>query len=450
MFNKQVEASLSSKSKIHPVLAELLNSPEMSAVGTLGPQPEIGIIVEHKPFQETRAAAAAVGTVITRTYNTVMTGSAMVASPNAVRVLATRPDVEMIWLDEPVHTLLDVSVPLIMAPDVWKQGITGKGVLVGIVDTGIDSAHPDFAGRVKAFKDFTGEGELDNNGHGTHVAGIIGGNGASSGNKYRGVAYECDYVIAKALRGNGGGVMSDVIAGIEFCLDNGAKIVNLSLGGGAVNDGTDAISVACDNAVDAGVVMCVAAGNSGPGAKTVGSPGCARKVITIGATDKQDGIANYSSHGPTADGRAKPDVCFPGSSITSTRAKNTSMGIPLNDFYTTASGTSMATPHASGTCALLLQKAPTLKPADIKAALIAHTKNLGLDENVQGTGRVVVLDVFQSIATPTPPTPIPDPPTPMPPDPQPDPPTPTPAPIPTQPPPTGGGCLSLVKGFLSG
>mgnify|MGYP000029330414 CR=1 FL=1 len=437
---------MSSPSKIHPNLAQVLASPEVAAAASRGAQPEIRIIVEHKPFPETRMAAAAVGTVTTQTFDKLIPGSAMIATPNAIRVLAARPDVEMIWLDEEVHTLLDVSVPLIQTPPVWAEGFTGKGVVVGVVDTGIDHTHPDVAGRIKASKDFTGEGDIDNNGHGTHVAGIIGGTGAASQNKFRGVAYECDFVIAKVLRGNGGGLMSDVIAGLEFCLDNGAQVINLSLGGGSANDGTDAVSVACDNAVDAGAVLCVAAGNSGPGAKTVGSPACARKVITIGATDKQDGIANYSSRGPTSDGRVKPDVCFPGSSITAARAKNTAMGIPLNDFYTTASGTSMATPHAAGTCALLLQKVPSLKPAEIKTAFAAHTKNLGLDENTQGKGRVIVLNVFQSIAAPAP-TPEPEPPMPTP---EPEPPTPTPEPPPPQPPPTGGGCLQLVKSFLTG
>lgn len=442
---------MATPSKIHPNLAAVLAASDAGAGAAAGAQPEIRIIVQHKPFVETRMAAAAVGTTTTQTFDKLITGSAMIATPNAIRVLAARPDVEMIWLDEEVHTMLDVSVPLIQVPQVWAQGVTGKGVLVGIVDTGIDATHPDLTGRVKAFKDFTGEGEIDNNGHGTHVAGIIGGTGAASEDKYRGVAYECDYVIAKVLRGNGGGLMSDVIAGMEYCLDQGARVANLSLGGGSANDGTDAISVACDNAVDAGMVVCVAAGNSGPGAKTVGSPACARKVITIGATDKQDGIASYSSRGPTSDGRVKPDVCFPGSSITSARAKNTSMGNPLNDFYTTASGTSMATPHATGTCALLLQKAPTLKPAEIKAAFMAHAKNLGLDENTQGKGRVLVFDTFQSISGAIPPPPVPEP-NPPPPTPNP-PPEPTPPPTqppPTQPPPTGGGCLQLVKSFLTG
>lgn len=433
---------MSTPAKIHPTLAAVLDSPEVSAAARGSQQPEIRIIVAHKPFPETMAAAAAVGAVTTQSYDKVLPGSAMIATPNAIKALATRPDVEMIWLDEEVHTTLDVSVPLLKVPEVWAEGITGKGVLVGIVDTGIDHDHPDLTGRIKASKDFTGEGDIDNNGHGTHVASIVGGTGAASQNKYRGVAYECEYVIAKVLRGNGGGLMSDVIAGVEYCVDQEAQVINLSLGGGSANDGTDALSVACDNAVDLGVVLCVAAGNSGPAAGTVGSPACAHKVITIGATDKQDGIASYSSRGPTSDGRVKPDVCFPGSSITAARAKNTSMGTPLNDFYTTASGTSMATPHATGTCALILQKAPALTPAEIKALLMGNTKNLGLDENTQGKGRVLVLNVIHAVAAPKP-TPEPPPPTPEP-EPEPPPPTPTP------PPPQGGGCLQLVKSFLSG
>ncbi len=434
---------MSAPSKIHPTLAALLASPEVAAAARTAEPPQIRIIVAHKPFPETLMVAEALGTTTQRRFDRLITGSAMIATPNAIRVLATRPDVEMIWLDEVVHTMLDMSVPLIQAPEVWALGFTGKGVLVGIVDTGIDPTHPDLAGRVKASKDMTGEGDVDNNGHGTHVAGIVGGNGTASQGKYRGVAYECDYVVAKVLRGDGSGLMSDVIAGLEYVVDQGVKVINLSLGGGTANDGTDALSVACDNAVDEGIIVCVAAGNAGPGPKTCGSPACARKVITIGATDKQDGIANYSSRGPTADGRVKPDVCFPGSSITSARAKNTSMGVPVNDFYTTASGTSMATPHATGTCALLLQKVASLKPAEVKAALMAHTKDLHLDENTQGKGRVIVIDAFQAVAAPSP-TPSPMPP----PAPEPSP-NPPPSPVP-QPPPAGGGCLELVKSFLTG
>jgi subtilisin family serine protease len=437
---------MSVPSKIHPTLAAVLET--QLSVAAEGAPPQLPIIVKHKPFVETMAAAAAIGGVmaVSRQFSRVFSGSAMTATPNAIRVLATRPDVETIWLDEPVHTLLDVSVPLIGAPKVWNAGFTGKSIRVGIVDTGIDPDHPDLTGRVLVTRDFTGEGERDNNGHGTHVAGIIGGTGAQSGGKYRGVAPECGYIIAKVLKGNGSGMMSDVIAGLEFVAEQHAQVVNLSLGGGANCDGTDALSVACDSVVDQGIVVCVAAGNSGPGGGTLGSPGCAKKVITIGATDKQDSIASYSSRGPTVDGRVKPDLCFPGSSIHSCRAKNTSMGEPIDDFYTTASGTSMATPHASGSSALLLQAQPKLTPQQVKDALMTTAKDLGLDANTQGKGRADVFAAFQAVTTPPPPPPTPPPPEPPPPTP---PPTPPPEP-PPQPPPAGGGCRDLVKSFLGG
>lgn len=430
--------------KIHPTLAVALS--KETGVTEAGQPASVPIIVKHKPFVETLAAAAAIGGVlaVSRQFNRTFSGSAMTATPDAIRVLAARPDVDMIWLDESVHTLLDVSVPLIGAPGVWSAGSTGRGIRVGIVDTGIDSSHPDLVGRVLVTRDFTGEGDGDNHGHGTHVAGIIGGTGAQSGGKYRGVAPECVFVIGKVLKGDGSGSMSDVIAGLEFVAEQHVQVVNLSLGGGANCDGTDALSVACDSVVDQGIVVCVAAGNSGPSAGTLGSPGCAKKVITIGATDKQDGVADYSSRGPSADGRVKPDLCFPGSSIHSCRAKNTSMGQPIDDFYTTASGTSMATPHATGSSALLLQADPKLLPQAIKDALMNAAKDLGLDANTQGKGRAQVLKSFQSVSIPPSP---PQPPTPEPPPPVPPPPGPAPVP---QPAPPGGGCRDLVKSFMSG
>lgn len=452
---------MSARPKIHPTLAAVLTTGE--AAPEAGGPAQVPIIVRHKPFVETLAAAAAVGGVlaVSRQFSRTISGSAMTATPEAIRVLAARPDIDQIWLDEPVHTLLDVSVPLIGAPSVWNASITGKGTRVGIVDTGIDATHPDLVGRVLITRDLTGEGDTDNNGHGTHVAGIIGGTGIQSGGKYRGVAPDCLFVVAKVLKADGTAMMSDVIAGLEFVAEQHVQVVNLSLGGGGNCDGTDALSVACDNLVDQGTVVCVAAGNSGPGAGTLGSPGCAIKVLTVGATDKQDGIADYSSRGPTADGRVKPDICFPGSSIHSCRAKNTSMGQPIDDYYTTASGTSMATPHATGSSALLLQFQPKLTPQQIKDALLNSAKDLGLDANTEGKGRAQVFAAYQIISTPVPPPqppppqppptePPPQPPPTEPPPPQPPPqPPPEPTPVP-QPAPTGGGCRDLLKSFFSG
>ena len=396
-----MEEQIPNPSKIHPNLAERIEP--RGFVGVVEP---LRVIVQYRAGV-VGVAQAIQGVVAThRTYQ-LIAASAHSALPNAINALSDRDEVEMIWYDEPVHTMLDVSVGLIGAPQVWQQGITGSGIKVAIVDTGIDPNHPDFANRIAQMKDFTGQGAADNHGHGTHVAGIIGGTGASSGGKYRGVAPECQYYTAKVLRGDGSGSTSDVMAGVEWAVQQGAQVINLSLGSDGACDGTDALSVLCDAAVGKGVVMCIAAGNAGPGASTVGSPGCAKSVITIGATTKSDQVASFCSRGPTSDGRVKPDVCFPGANIVACRALGTLMGTPVNQFYTSASGTSMATPHAAGTCALLLQAKPGLPPQQMKDLLMNTAKNLGLAPNTQGKGRADAFAAYQSALgqTPQPPTP---------------------------------------------
>ena len=419
---------MAAQSKIHPNLASRMQ--QVSAAG-VAPQ-AIRVIVKYR-IDPLQIVAGLLG--LSATYYTfrLLYAAAHSMTRDGILALSQREDVEMIWYDEPVHTLLDVSVPLIGAPVVWQAGITGKGIKVGIVDTGIDPDHPDFAGRIVQMKDFTGQGPNDNHGHGSHVAGIVGGTGSASGGKYRGVAPECLYYTAKVLRGDGSGNTSDVMAGVEWAVQQGVQVVNLSLGSDGACDGTDALSVTCDAAMGKGVVVCVAAGNAGPDASTVGSPGCAKTVITIGATTKTDQVAVFSSRGPTSDNRVKPDLCFPGGSIISCRAKGTSMGTTINDSYTQASGTSMATPHAAGACALLLQAKPGLTPQQVKDILMNTAKYLNLDANTQGTGRAQVDKAYQQAMamqpTPTPsPTPIP---------------TPTPAP-------EGNGCFGLLKSLLGG
>jgi len=404
--------------KIHPRLREHLQAQPRAVLAAPEPLP---VIVQYR-FPVVGIAEAIQGVVATtRTYR-LIAASAHLALPAAINALSERDQVAMIWYDESVHTMLDASVPLIDAPLVWQAGITGQGIKVAIVDTGIDPNHPDFAGRIVQIKDFTGEGDVDKNGHGTHVAGIVGGSGAASQGTFRGVAPACSFYIAKVLRANGSGRMSDVMMGVEWAVEQGAQVVNLSLGSDGACDGTDALSVLCDAAVAKGVVLCVAAGNAGPGTSTVGSPGCAKTVITVGATTKTDQIADFSSRGPTSDGRIKPDVCFPGVSIVACRASGTSMGTPVDTWYTRASGTSMATPHATGACALLLQARPGLSPQQIKEILMNTARDLGLDANTQGKGRAQVFAAYQSALGQ---------------EPQPQPPAP--------PPPPGTGCLATLQ-----
>ncbi|MGQ9585469.1 MAG: S8 family peptidase [Anaerolineae bacterium] len=383
--------------------------PLQSAMQDLTDEAPIRVIVRYRETPPP-ADQLVVKAVDVRSFH-LLPCAAMETTVEGVHALARDPVVERVWLDEWVHTCLDVSVPLIRAPHVWEVGFRGKGIRVGIVDTGIDREHPDFAGRILAGKSFLGAQYQDDNGHGTHVAGILAGSGAASGGRYEGVAPEALLYVAKVLRADGSGLMSHVMAGVEWAVDQGAQVVNLSLGGVGPCNGTDALSELCDAAVELGVVVCVAAGNAGPGTATVGPPGCARQVITVGASDDNDQVARFSSRGPTLDGRVKPDVVFPGVGIVSCRAQGTNMGTAVNDRYTSASGTSMATPHASGAAALLLEAAPALTPAQVKSFLQRTAVNLGLDPNTQGSGRADCFAAYQAIL-PEPPPPPPEPPEP--------------------------------------
>ncbi len=350
---------------------------------------------------------------------------ALQATREEIARLEADPDVLRIFQDLPVHALLDTSMSQLGVPRLWAEGLTGEGVKLAIVDSGIDGAHPDLAGRIAATEDFTGEGIQDKHGHGTHCASIAAGSGAASAGRYRGAAPGAMIYAAKVLSADGQGMMSDVMAGIEWAVGQGVRIISLSLGGTGPCDGTDALCETCDAAVEAGVILCVAAGNDGPDPYSVGSPGCAHKVITIGAVDDRDRVADFSSRGPTADGRVKPDVLLPGVSIVAARAAGTSMGTIVDEHYTAASGTSMATPHAAGVCALLLQAGPQLAPEEVKARLMQTAVSLGADANTQGAGRV---DAWRACHE-TQPAPQPQP-------------TPAPAPLP------GKGCLVALTRML--
>jgi serine protease AprX len=396
--------------KLHGTLAMSMDSAAEDEV--------MPVIVRLRPTLRADSEEAAyleemaVGPVVYR--YTLLPAIAIQATAAQIEQMTDNPAVDRIWPDLPVHTMLDVSVPMVRAPKVWDAGFAGQGVTIAVVDTGIDIQHSDFEGRIADTADYTGQGADDNNGHGTHVASIAAGSGAASDGKYRGVAPEATIIAAKVLRGDGSGSQSDVMAGIEWAVQKGAQVINLSLGGPPTPcDGTDALSDLVDAAVDAGVVVCVAAGNSGPAQLTVGSPGCARKVVTVGATVSDpstgyDEIARFSSRGPTADGRRKPDLALPGVGIIAARAGGTSLGNVVNDHYTSLQGTSMATPHATGIAALLLSASPDLSPEQVKRRMVAGARTMHLDGNTQGAGRGDAYNAFLDQAgqpLPVPPTP---------------------------------------------
>ncbi|GAA0334957.1 S8 family peptidase [Actinoallomurus spadix] len=297
-----------------------------------------------------------------------------------------------VWLDAKVHAVLDQSVPQIGAPDAWAAGYTGKGVTVGVLDSGIDTAHPDLADTVTVAKDFTGgdNGTQDGYGHGTHVASIITGSGAASGGRYKGVAPDARLVVGKVLDGNGNGAFSQVMAGMEWIATQGARVVNMSLSTDIASDGTDPLSAELNTlTARTGTLFVVGAGNQG-GDRSVGVPAVADAALTVGAVDHDNALAEFSSAGPRiGDGAVKPDVTAPGVGIVAARAHGTEMGEPVGDDYTRLSGTSMATPHVAGAAAILAQEHPDWKAGDLKAALMnTAVPNSAGTVFQQGAGRI--------------------------------------------------------------
>jgi serine protease AprX len=195
------------------------------------------------------------------------------------------------------------------------------------------------------------------------------------------------------------------MAAIEWAVDQAARVINVSLGGGPYPaDGSDALSAMCNAAADQGVVVCVAAGNLGPARQSIGSPAAAARAITVGAADirqplSESVVADFSSRGPTGDGRAKPDVLFPGRGIIAPRAEGTALGQPVGERYTRLNGTSQATPMATGTAAMLLQANPRLSPDEVKARMMRGARRLSdAPANAQGSGLGDAYNTFVSSA----------------------------------------------------
>lgn len=308
--------------------------------------------------------------------------------------------IKKLWLDRPVQVTLDQSVPQIGAPEAWAKGYDGKGTKVAVLDTGLDPTHPDLAGRVKEAQNFTDDPDtVDHHGHGTHVASTIAGSGAASGGKFKGVAPGADLYIGKVLNSAGEGPQSAVIAGMEWAVAQGADVVSMSLGSEAPSDGTDPISAAVNQlSASSGSLFVIAAGNTGPGKSTVSSPGAADAALTVGAVSKQDQLADFSSRGPVKDTFAvKPEITAPGVGIVAARAAGTSMGTPVDADYTTASGTSMATPHVAGAAAILAQRHPDWSADRLKQVLVGTAERGSYTAYQQGNGRV---DVAKAIDAP--------------------------------------------------
>ncbi|QKV80332.1 S8 family peptidase [Amycolatopsis sp. Hca4] len=315
------------------------------------------------------------------------------------------PGVRRVALDGPVHVDLDHSVPQIGAPQAWQAGYTGRGTTVAVLDTGIDATHPDLADAVAGTRDFTGSpgGSDDRTGHGTHVASIITGSGAASDGRFRGVAPDTRLLVGKVLDDHGDGTESSVVEGMEWAVAQGADVIAMSLSGsvaGGKDPGVDLLSEAVNRlTAQSGALFVVSAGNRGPRAGSVGSPGVADAALTVGAVDGDDAPAEFSGRGPRAgDGAIKPDLTAPGVGIVAARAKNGSLGTPVDAGYTAMSGTSMSAPHVAGAAAILAGMHPDWDAALLKAALMGSAAPRdGLTVYEQGAGRV---DVARAVGQP--------------------------------------------------
>ncbi|MFC5635419.1 S8 family peptidase [Streptomyces bullii] len=307
----------------------------------------------------------------------------------------TASGIAHVWLDGVRKASLDKSVAQIGAPKAWAAGYDGKGVKIAVLDTGVDATHPDLKGQVVAEKNFSpSPGTNDKVGHGTHVASIAAGTGAKSGGKYKGVAPGAKILNGKVLSDEGFGNDSEILAGMEWAVAEGADVINMSLGGGDSAE-IDPLEAAVNKlSEDKGVLFAIAAGNEGDfGEQTIGSPGSAAAALTVGAVDDKDKLASFSSRGPGMDGALKPDVTAPGVDITAASAKGNDIAKEVGEKpagYMSISGTSMATPHVAGAAAILKQQHPEWKYTELKGALTGSTKGGKYTPFQQGSGRVQV------------------------------------------------------------
>ncbi|ONI92392.1 peptidase S8 [Saccharothrix sp. ALI-22-I] len=346
--------------------------------------------------QHGHASLRSSGTQVTRALpavNAVAARTAKTEAATAFQTLLNDPGVKKVWLDGVRRPSLDRSTAQIGAPTAWQAGYTGQGVKVAVLDTGVDDKHPDLVGKEIAQQNFTTDPDsADVVGHGTHVAATIAGSDA----KYKGVAPDAQILDGKVCIDQGC-AESSILGGMQWAVDQGADVVNLSLGG-TDSPEIDPLEEAVNTlSAQSGTLFVIAAGNSG-GPGTVGSPGSADAALTVGAVNRDDSIASFSSRGPrVGDGAVKPDITAPGVDIVAAKSSTGQVGTPVDDNHVALSGTSMATPHVAGAAALIAQQHPDWTGAQIKAALMASAKNNpALTAFDQGTGRV---DLAKAITT---------------------------------------------------
>jgi serine protease AprX len=295
-------------------------------------------------------------------------------------------------------------------------GLTGDGVTVAMLDTGVSQV-ADLGDRVVARVDFTpGGAGFDTYGHGTHLAGIIGGDGAASGGKWRGVAPGARIVSVKVADADGSTDVSVVIAALQWIVTHrdvyGIRVLNVAFGTNGVQPyALDPLDAAVERAWAAGITVVVSAGNRGSQSSTISKPGDDPYVITVGAADlngtserSDDEVAPFSSRGPTVDGFQKPDVVAPGMSIVSTRSVGSTIdqqhpAAVVDGSYFKGTGTSQATAVVSGIAALMYEANPSLTPNAVKAIVMGTAYKTTAYRTGGGAGLVDAAGAVQAAAS---------------------------------------------------
>ena len=359
--------------------------------------------------------------LIARSYTTVFNG-VLLEGPERLEVeLRSLPYIKRVYRDGVVKTAgHDIEKTLIETTNrehgrnrVELEEFSGAGIVVGVIDSGIDYNHPALGGgfgdgfKVMGGYDFVDNDQdpLDQNGHGTHVAGLVAGQSAT----FEGAAPGAQLMALRVLDRNGIGFDSNVIAALEYALDpdgdprtdDAVDVINMSLSSLVIGDIDHPVSQAVEQAIEAGVVCVVAAGNRGEdGRATITVPGNAPRAITVGASNRQGAIAPFSSQGPSGTSVAfteprlgvKPDIIAPGVDIRSTW---------LQQGFRSQDGTSMASPWVAGLAARLKEQFPAWTPAMIKAWLMQPASDLGADVWKQGAGGINLEEVRSFIAYPS-------------------------------------------------
>lgn len=285
-----------------------------------------------------------------------------------------------------------------------ERGYKGKGVGIAVLDTGV-VPHLDLNDNIADFKDFVNQKNsiYDDNGHGTHVAGIIAGKGIKSNGIYKGIAPDSHIVMLKCLDKDGNGSITDASEAIDYIIKKRnqyrIRIVNISIGSvlGKDRKENQVLIHHVEMLWKIGFVVIVAAGNNGPKSGSVTVPGCAKSVITVGAYDdhavfgrrKNGHFLNYSGRGPTGSCVRKPEIVCPGTNIISCSVNGKN--------YSSKSGTSMSAPIVAGVTALMLEKYPEYSNKDVKKRMYETAIDLGYDKNHQGWGLLNPLGLLQEV-----------------------------------------------------